>query len=208
QFYLAYTFQYHWFLNFIPMVGLTLIPIVLILSGYSGNIGRSITFIPGVLMLTAYSFSHMVLIYGLDIEGYAIGAGGILLFLILITELNDIFQYNWGKAFGKHVILPRISPNKTWEGFLGGVFTTTLVAGIFHFLTPLSFIQSMIAGLLLSVFGFFGDALLSAIKRDLKVKDTDDLIPGHGGVMDRMDSLVFNAPVFFYLITLFTNQNL
>lgn len=207
QFYLAFTMEYNWFFKFIPMMSLTLFPIILMTSGYSRNLGRSLTHIPGVLMLTAYSLSHLVLFYSMDFPGFTIGAGGLILFLILITELNDVFQYNWGKAFGKTAILPKISPNKTWEGFIGGVLTTTLLAGALQFLTPLNLWQSLLTGFVLALFGFFGDALLSAIKRDLSVKDTDDLIPGHGGVMDRMDSLVFNAPVFFYIISFFTNQN-
>ena len=106
--------------------------------------------------------------------------------------------------FGKHKISPNISPNKTWEGFLGGVFSTLV---IFIVLSPyfinIDWIPKIFIGLTLPIIGFFGDITMSAIKRDLKVKDTSRLIPGHGGILDRVDSLIFTAPWFFHMLAFF-----
>ncbi|HAV51612.1 MAG TPA: phosphatidate cytidylyltransferase, partial [Brevundimonas sp.] len=121
--------------------------------------------------------------------------------LLFVTEANDVLQYICGKAFGRHKIVPKVSPNKTWEGFLGGWI---LSAGLFWFLAPvftgLDRIEALIVALVLPVAGFAGDVTMSAVKRDLGVKDTSRLIPGHGGVLDRIDSLTFTAPLYFHLM--------
>lgn len=104
-----------------------------------------------------------------------------------------------GKAFGKHKIIPKVSPSKTWEGFIGGVIGTTLLTVLVApFLTPFSHLEAAFAGFVLAIAGFFGDVTMSAVKRDMGIKDTSSLIPGHGGVLDRFDSLIFTAPLFFH----------
>ncbi len=124
-----------------------------------------------------------------------------LLFLVLITEVNDVFQYLMGKFFGKHKITPIISPNKTWEGFVGGVFLTLILSNILgSFLLPFGILINSILGLLLGIFGFFGDIFMSFIKRKAAIKDTGNLLPSHGGLLDRMDSLLINAPLFFWIL--------
>ena len=132
------------------------------------------------------------------------GAAGLVFFLLFITQLNDVAQYCWGKALGRTKITPRVSPNKTWEGAIGGWVTT---AGVFYLLapyfTPLAPMEALIAGVLVPMAGFFGDITMSAIKRDIGVKDTSRLLPGHGGVLDRLDSLTFAAPVYFHLLAYF-----
>jgi phosphatidate cytidylyltransferase len=135
--------------------------------------------------------------------------GGIkaLIFLVVVTELNDVFQYFMGKIFGKNKVMPKISPNKTWEGLIGGVFITILLSNILgYFLLPSSIISNTALGFILGVFGFFGDVFMSFIKRKTNVKDTGELLPGHGGLLDRMDSLIFNAPIFFWMLPLFLNR--
>ena len=124
-----------------------------------------------------------------------------LVFLVVITELNDVFQYLMGKFFGRHKITPKISPNKTWEGFAGGVILTIILSNILgYFLLPSTILINTVLGIVLGVSGFFGDVFMSFLKRKTKIKDTGNLLPGHGGLMDRMDSLVFNTPIFFYLM--------
>jgi phosphatidate cytidylyltransferase len=119
-----------------------------------------------------------------------------------MTQFNDVLQYVWGKLIGKRPIIPKVSPNKTWEGFLGGVVSTTFIATFVTapLLTPLSFYYGLIAGLIISVSGFIGDVVISSVKRDLEIKDSGYLIPGHGGILDRFDSLIFTAPLFFHYI--------
>ena len=125
---------------------------------------------------------------------------GLLLFLVFLTEINDIMQFIWGKLLGRHKILPKVSPNKTWEGFLGGVISTTVIGYFLGFLTPLSAPNVILVSALLAIAGFSGDVVISAIKRDKGIKDMGNSIPGHGGVFDRIDSLSYTAPVFFHLV--------
>lgn len=122
------------------------------------------------------------------------------MFLVFLTEINDIMQFVWGKLFGRHKILPKVSPNKTWEGFLGGVVSTTVIGYFLGFLTPLSTPNVILVSALIAIAGFAGDVVISAIKRDKGIKDMGDSILGHGGVFDRIDSLSYTAPVFFHLV--------
>ena len=203
QFYLAYKNYYYLFQIFIPLVMFISVSVILVLIGETNRIGRSMAIIPTTLMLTVYMPSHMVLLFHVSVPGFTVGAGGLIIFLIMITAFNDIFQFTWGKLLGKRKILPRISPNKTWVGFIGGVFTSGVLGGALSFLTPLDYINCFYIGLSLSIIGFIGDSIISAVKRDLKIKDTDDLIPGHGGAMDRLDSIVLTTPTFYHLLIFF-----
>ena len=126
-----------------------------------------------------------------------------LVYLVVVTELNDVFQYFMGKLFGNHKVMPTISPNKTWEGVIGGVCLTIVLSIILgYFLLPSTILVQVILGIVLGVAGFFGDVFMSLLKRKTNVKDTGELLPGHGGLMDRMDSLIFNAPIFFWVLPL------
>lgn len=132
------------------------------------------------------------------------GPAGLVFFLLFVTQLNDVAQYCWGKAFGRTKITPLVSPNKTWEGAIGGWITTGLVIWFLGpVFTPVTGIGLATTALLLPVAGFAGDITMSAIKRDLGVKDTGQLLPGHGGALDRLDSLTFTAPLFFHLLAFF-----
>ena len=179
------------------------VSIILVLTGETNRIGRSMAIIPTILILTVYMPSHMVLLFHVNVPEFTVGAGGLIVFLIIITASNDIFQFTWGKLLGKRKILPKISPNKTWAGFIGGVITSSLLGIVLSFLTPLNYIECFYVGLSLGIIGFIGDSIISAVKRDLKIKDTDDLIPGHGGAMDRLDSIVLTTPAFYYLLIFF-----
>lgn len=132
------------------------------------------------------------------------GGAGLVFFLLLATEANDVAQYVWGKSIGRHKIMPRVSPNKTWEGFLGGWATTAvLIWWLGPQFLPLRGLGLWIMAAALPLAGFAGDVTMSAIKRDIGVKDTSRLIPGHGGVLDRADSLTFTAPVYFHILVFF-----
>jgi len=132
------------------------------------------------------------------------GPAGLVFLLLVATEANDVAQYVWGKLFGRHKIMPTVSPNKTWEGFLGGwVTTAALIWGIGPIFAPLSGVSLAIMAVVLPLAGFAGDVTLSAVKRDIGVKDTSHLIPGHGGILDRIDSLTFTTPLYFHLMTFF-----
>ena len=113
---------------------------------------------------------------------------------------NDTGAFLAGKAFGKHKLAPKISPNKTWEGFIGGIVSTTVIGYFLGFLTPLSTEHVLLVSFSIAISGFVGDIVVSSIKRDIGVKDTGTSIPGHGGVLDRIDSLAYTAPVFFHIV--------
>jgi phosphatidate cytidylyltransferase len=112
--------------------------------------------------------------------------------------MSDVFQYVWGKSVGRRKVLPSVSPNKTWEGLVLGIATTMVFALGLRFLTPFSVLETLQVTLLVTVAGFFGGAVMSAVKRDFGVKDFGRLIPGHGGMLDRVDSLCFAVPVYFH----------
>lgn len=118
-------------------------------------------------------------------------------------QLSDVLQYVWGKSMGKRRIAPSISPNKTWEGLAGGIVCATAIGTALWWATPFSLGEAALMALVLTMMGFVGGLIMSAIKRDRGVKDFGALIEGHGGVLDRIDSLCFAAPVFFHLTRFF-----
>ena len=114
-----------------------------------------------------------------------------------------MLQYIWGKLFGKRKIAPSISPSKTVVGFAGGVLSASALAACLHHLTPFGEVGAFFIGLAVCMMGFLGGLVMSAIKRDLGVKDWGYMISGHGGMLDRMDSLCFAAPIFFHIVRYF-----
>lgn len=201
QYYLAYIGWFNIFIIFIPIIMFVWIPFILVIRGFTTEIGRSMSILPTQLMFTVFSISHLAYLLSLpEIPGFNAGGRGLLLYVVFLTEINDVFQFVWGKLIGRTKIIEKISPNKTWEGFLGGLITTTFLAYLLRFLTPFSELESLIVGFIIACSGFIGDIIVSAIKRDIGLKDTGTLIPGHGGILDRIDSLVITAPAFFYLV--------
>ncbi|MCL1934708.1 MAG: phosphatidate cytidylyltransferase [Candidatus Azobacteroides sp.] len=201
QYLLAYAGWYGAFIIFIPVVTFLLLPLRLVLRGDTVGIVKSMATLQWILMLTVFGISHLAYLLSLpDIEGFKAGGRGLLLFVVFLTEINDVMQFTWGKLLGKHKIIPKISPNKTWEGFIGGIISTTIIGYFLAFLTPMNAPQVIIVSFLVANAGFIGDIVMSAIKRDIGVKDTGNSIPGHGGILDRIDSLAYTAPTFFHLI--------
>jgi phosphatidate cytidylyltransferase len=214
--YLAIPIQYSWvhaewygmFIVFIPVFCFLLLPVRMLMVGVTEGYLRATGALQWGLMTTVFSLSHAAFLLVLRDRAHpeAFPGPGLMLYLVLLTELNDVAQYVWGKTLGRTKIVPTVSPGKTWAGFVGGVATTTILAGVLGpVLTPMSHAQSAVAGLIMGIGGFFGDINLSALKRDLGIKDTGSLLPGHGGILDRVDSLTYTAPLFFhYVYYLFT----
>lgn len=123
----------------------------------------------------------------------------LLFFFLLVVALGDAFQYISEKLLGQHVIAPAISPNRTWEGFLGGVGCATLFGTAMWWATPFHPLMAAVMSLIITTMGFAGGMTMSAIKRDRGVRDYGTLIEGHGGVLDRIDSTCFAAPIFFHV---------
>jgi phosphatidate cytidylyltransferase len=131
---------------------------------------------------------------------------GLLFFFVLIVQMNDVFQYLWGKVFGRRVIVPEINASRTWEGLLGGVATTTLLGAMLWWVTPFRIWEAALMSLITAIMGFAGGLTMSAIKRDRGVADTGTLVQGHAGVLDRIDSICFSAPVFYHLTRFYFSE--
>lgn len=203
QYYLVAIDWYGMFIVFIPVWVFFLLPFRFIVQGQTEGFLRSVSIISWGLMITVFAISHAAMLLQLpdDISAHVAGGAGLILFLALLNQGNDVAQYVWGKLFGRHKIVPLVSPKKTWEGFIGGLVTTTLIAGLIApYLTPFSLGFAMFAGAMIAATGFIGDVTFSALKRDIGLKDTGSIIPGHGGILDRIDSLSLSAPVFFHLV--------
>lgn len=199
QYYFASISWYGMFIIWIPVYLFLLLPFRQVLTGDTKGFLENTARVQWGLMMFVFGLSHLAYLLTLEkIDG--VGGKELLIYLVLLTVFNDVLQYLWGKSFGKHKIVPKVSPNKTVEGFIGAFFTIIILAWAFSFLTPFTWYEAMFAGVLISTFGFVGDVVISMIKRDIGVKDSGDLIPGHGGILDRVDSLVYTAPLFFHYL--------
>jgi phosphatidate cytidylyltransferase len=132
---------------------------------------------------------------------------GLLFYFVLIVQLSDLFQYVWGKLLGRRVIAPEINASRTWEGFFGGLASATLLGALLCWATPFRIWESACMALITAAMGFAGSMTLSAIKRDRGVRDTGTLVQGHAGVLDRIDSVCFSAPIFFHLTRFFFSSS-
>ncbi|HEY1753852.1 MAG TPA: phosphatidate cytidylyltransferase [Bryobacteraceae bacterium] len=158
------------------------------------------------LALCVYCISYIPALMTLRIPGYESRSALLMVFLLLIAQVSDILQYVWGKLIGRHPVSPTISPSKTVEGLVGGVLSATVLGTLLWRITPFTAWQAGLMAFLVAALGFLGGLVMSAIKRDRGIKDWGHLIEGHGGMLDRMDSLCFSAPVFFHLTRYFFSQ--
>ena len=210
----------HWygmFAIFIPVYAFLFLPVLLALSGRTESFLHRAALSQWGLMVCVYALSYLPAVLQLPVaihegraaaDGSAVGSGGVeagalLLFLAVVVQGSDVLQYLWGKTVGRHRIAPTVSPNKTWEGFVGGVLSATALGAGLWWLTPFTPWQAGVLALVSCLLGFVGGLVMSSLKRDRGIKDFGALIPGHGGILDRMDSLIFAAPVFFHLTRFF-----
>lgn len=206
-FFLILPLQY-WFLAtdwyglysiFIPVYAFLLLPVVSALRGSTQNFLIRVSETQWALMICVYCASHVPALLYLQIPGFE-GRNVILIaYLIFVVQLSDVMQYVWGKLVGRTKVAPTLSPSKTWEGLIGGALTATAVGTALYWMTPFSPLQAAGMCLLITMMGFFGGLVMSAIKRDRGIKDWGHLIAGHGGFLDRLDSVIFAAPIFFHI---------
>ena len=187
----------------LPVYGFLFVPTRIVLAGDTERFLERAAKVQWGLMVCIYCLSHAPALLILRIPEYEGQNAKLLLFLVLVVQSSDVLQYVWGKILGRRRIAPSISPNKTWEGFIGGVVSATLVGTSLWPMTPFTPWQSAGMSLAITLLGFAGGLTMSAIKRDRGVKDYGTLIEGHGGILDRIDSLCFAAPVFFHLTRYF-----
>jgi phosphatidate cytidylyltransferase len=154
------------------------------------------------VMVCVYGVSHAPALLFLELKHFH-DNDVLLLFFLLIAQISDVLQYVFGKLFGRHKVAPVLSPNKTVEGLVGGCLAAAVLGGALHGFTPFTFWQALVLSLAVVISGFFGGLVLSAVKRSLGAKDWGSSIPGHGGMLDRLDSIAFSAPIFFHLTRYF-----
>lgn len=205
-FFLILPLQY-WFLAadwygmysiFIPVYAFLLLPVISALRGSTKDFLIRVSETQWALMICIYCASHVPALLYLQIPGFE-GRNVILIaYLIFVVQLSDVLQYVWGKLLGRTKVAPNLSPSKTWEGLIGGTLSATAIGTALYWMTPFSPIEAAGMCLLVTLMGFFGGLVMSAIKRDRGIKDWGHLIAGHGGFLDRLDSVIFAAPIFFH----------
>lgn len=196
---------YGLFSIFIPLYGFLLLPIIALHSEDTTHFMQRTAQVQWGLMISVFCISHVPALLTLKIyatdgklwDGLNIW---LMMWLIIVVQVSDVLQYVCGKLFGKHTLAPRLSPSKTVEGLIGGILLATLIGTGMWWITPFSPLQAAAIALTVCIFGFFGGLVMSAIKRDRGVKDWGQLIQGHGGMLDRIDSICYSAPVFFHIL--------
>ncbi|WP_429816860.1 phosphatidate cytidylyltransferase [Ensifer sp. B1-9] len=191
--------QYGIYSIFVPVYAFLLMPIIAVMRGDTRDFLLRIAEVQWALMICVFCASHVPALLTLQIPDYEGRNVLLIAFLVIVVQSSDVLQYVWGKLFGRTKIAPTLSPSKTVEGFIGGVASATLIGASLWWITPFTPSQAALMSLLITLMGFFGGLVMSAIKRDRGVKDWGHLIEGHGGLIDRLDSVVFSAPIFFHL---------
>lgn len=202
----------------IPVFASLFIPARIAISGDPKRFLERIAKIQAGLLICVYALSHAPALLSLqlqtssgqpwviDAKGTPGSNAGLLFYFILLVQLNDVFQYGWGQLLGKHVIAEQINSSKTWEGVIGGLMSSMLLSMLLAWATPFSLWEAPCIALVVSLAGFAGTMTMSAVKRDRGVSDYGTLVQGHAGVLDRIDSICFAAPVFFHITRYFFSK--
>jgi phosphatidate cytidylyltransferase len=203
QYWLVWTDWYGFFTILIPVYAFLVLPIAAVVFGDAKNFLARTAETQWGLMISVYCISHVPALLTLDIPGYRGRNALLVVFLLIVVQSSDVLQYVWGKLLGRRKIAPDLSPSKTVEGFIGGVACATILGACLWRMTPFRPWQAAGMALIVTMMGFLGGLVMSAIKRDRGVKDWGHLIEGHGGMLDRLDSVAFSAPIFFHLTRYF-----
>lgn len=199
QYWLLYDQWYGLFAIFIPVYAFLALPTLAVLAGDTTDFLERTTKIQWGVMIAIYCISHAPALLILDLRGFEGQNPLLLLYLILVVQISDVMQYVFGKLFGKRKLAPTVSPSKTVEGLVGGGLAAVAIGASLWWITPFSPWQSAAMSAVIVACGVLGGLALSAVKRSLGAKDWGSMIEGHGGMMDRMDSVSFAAPIFFHL---------
>jgi phosphatidate cytidylyltransferase len=203
QYSLIWLQWYGLFLIVIPVYASIFLAVRTVLAGDTDRFLERTATSQWALLVCVYFVSYVPALLMLRIPRYEHQMPTLMFFLVLVVELSDVLQFVWGKTVGRRPLAPAISPNKTWEGLVGGLACSTALGAATWWATPFSPAVAALMALVATTMGFAGGLIMSAIKRDRGVKDYGALIGGHGGVLDRIDSLCFAAPVFFHLTRYF-----
>jgi len=200
QYFLIGIQWYGFFAIMIPVLAFVYVPTRIAIAGDTSHFLERAAKIQFGIMVCAYCLSHAPALLLLKIPGYEGQDARLLLYLVIVDQMSDVLQFVWGKLIGQNKIAWRVSPNKTWEGFFGGVLSATALGAALWWATPFTPLQSAGMSFTICILGFCGGLVMSAIKRDIGIKDFGRVIEGHGGILDRIDSLCFAAPIFFHLV--------
>ncbi len=206
QYYLVGAQRYGLFAILIPVLAFIFVPTSIAIAGDTSSFLERTAKIQFGLMVCVYCLCHVPALLLLKIPGFEGHDARLLLYLGIVDQMNDILQYAWDKLIGRHKIAWRVSPNKTWEGFAGGVLSATAIGTALWWATPFTPLQSAGMSLVICLLGFAGSLVMSAIKRDIGIKDFGVVIEGQGGILDHIDSLCFAAPIFFHLVRFYFVQ--
>jgi len=196
-------YGYGMFAIFIPVYAFLLLPAVAAFAADTEDFLTRCAKIQWGVMICIYCISHAPALLLLEFPGWDGSPALLVIYMLLIVQLSDVLQYVFGKLFGRTKLAPQVSPSKTVEGLIGGGVSATLIGGLLWPLTPFTWQQSLVMAFVIVVMGFLGGLTLSAVKRGLGAKDWGVMIEGHGGMLDRLDSVSFAAPVFFHLTRFF-----
>lgn len=199
QYFLIWIEWYGLYSIFIPVYAFLILPILSALAADTKRFLERTAKVQWGLMICVYCISHVPALLTLNIPGYEGRHLLLIAFLVLVVQGSDVLQYIWGKLTGKRKVAPELSPSKTWEGLIGGVLSATALGAALYWITPFNPWQAALVAFTACIMGFFGGLVMSAIKRDRGVKDWGTMIEGHGGMLDRLDSVIFAAPIFFHI---------
>ena len=200
QYFLIWIDWYGLYSIFIPVYAFLVLPILAAVGGDTKRFLERTSKVQWGLMMSVFCISHVPALLTLQIPGFEDRNLLLIAFLVIVVQGSDVLQYVWGKLLGKRKVAPELSPSKTWEGLLGGVTSATALGALLYWATPFNPWQAALMSITICVMGFFGGLVMSAIKRDRGVKDWGTMIEGHGGMLDRLDSVIFAAPVYFHAL--------
>jgi phosphatidate cytidylyltransferase len=187
---------------FIPVYAFLLLPMVSALRGNPDRFLIRVAETQWALMIAVFCVSHVPALMSLEIDGYGDRSVLLIAFLVMVVQFGDLLEYFFGRRIGRTKIAPGLSP-KTWEGLICGVGSAMIIGAMLNWITPFGVLGAMAMAGVASLVGMFGNLVVTAIKRDRGVKDWSHLIPGQGGFVDQMDSVIFAAPIFYHLTKYF-----
>lgn len=190
------------FTVFIPVYAFLFLPIVSALRGNPQRFLVRVAETQWALMIAVFSVSHVPVLMSLDIAGYGDRSVLLIAFLVMVVQFGDLLDFFFGRRIGRTRIAPGLSP-KTWEGLACGVLSAMLIGALLAWITPFGVLGAALMAGVASLVGMFGNIVVAAIKRDRGVKDWSHLIPGQGGFVDQLDSVIFAAPIFYQLTKYF-----
>jgi phosphatidate cytidylyltransferase len=194
---------FEWYLLFgilIPILAFVFIPSNIAMAGDTTSFLERAAKIQFGIMICAYCLSHIPALLLLKIPGFEGHSGRLLLYVVLVDQICDVLQFVWGKLIGKHKVAWRVSPVRTWEGFAGGVISATAIGTALWWATPFTPLESAGLSFTICILGGAGGLVMSAIKRDIGIKDFGLVVAGQGGILDRIDSVCFATPIFYHLV--------